>query len=124
MGWEDTLKGVPREIYDIWADYLHTRGYQIRYIVDKLPGSLPENVSIVILSTMRGMPDRGRSILCLRAQPGIAGLCPEQPLSGKAGRSPSKSDRSAIAPGRALEGTPHSRIAAPLRASYRCHCPG
>ena len=54
VGWEDTLKGVPREIYDIWADYLHPRGYQIRYIVNKLPGSLPENVSIVILSTLRG----------------------------------------------------------------------
>ena len=48
MGWEDTLKGVPREIYDIWADYLQPRGYRIRYIVNKLPGSLPENVSIVV----------------------------------------------------------------------------
>ena len=48
VGWEDTLKGVPREIYDIWADYLQPRGYRIRYIVNKLPGSLPENVSIVV----------------------------------------------------------------------------
>ena len=48
VGWEDTLKGVPREIYDIWADYLQPRGYRIRYVVNKLPGSLPENVSIVV----------------------------------------------------------------------------
>jgi hypothetical protein len=47
-GWEDTLRGVPRDIYDIWAKYLRPRGYQIRYIVNKLPGSLPENVSIVV----------------------------------------------------------------------------
>ncbi len=48
VGWEDTLKGVPREIYDIWADYLQPRGYRIRYIVNDLPGTLPENVSIVV----------------------------------------------------------------------------
>ena len=47
-GWEDTLTGVPRDIYDIWADHLQPRGYRIRYIVNKLPGSLPENVSIVL----------------------------------------------------------------------------
>jgi hypothetical protein len=47
-GWEDTLRGVPRDIYDIWANYLRPRGYQIRYIVNKLPGGLPENVSIVV----------------------------------------------------------------------------
>ena len=47
-GWEDTLRGVPRDIYDIWAGYLQPRGYRIRYIVNKLPGSLPENVSIVV----------------------------------------------------------------------------
>lgn len=47
-GWEDTLRGVPRDIYDIWTNYLRPRGYQIRYIVNKVPGSLPENVSIVV----------------------------------------------------------------------------
>ncbi len=47
-GWEDTLTGVPRDIYDIWADHLQPRGYRIRYIVNKLPGSLPENVGIVL----------------------------------------------------------------------------
>jgi hypothetical protein len=47
-GWETTLRGVPRDIYDIWANYMRPRGYQIRYIVNKLPGSLPENVSIVV----------------------------------------------------------------------------
>jgi len=47
-GWEDTLRGVPRDIYDIWANYLRPRGYKIRYIVNRLPGSLPENVSIVV----------------------------------------------------------------------------
>jgi hypothetical protein len=47
-GWEDTLRGVPRDIYDIWSNYLRPRGYEIRYIVNKLPDSLPDNVGIVV----------------------------------------------------------------------------
>jgi len=46
--WEDTLRGVPRDIYDIWANYLRPRGYEIRCIVNKLPDSLPDNVGIVV----------------------------------------------------------------------------
>jgi hypothetical protein len=46
--WEDTLRGVPRDIYDIWANYLRPRGYKIRCIVNKLPDSLPDNVGIVV----------------------------------------------------------------------------
>jgi hypothetical protein len=46
--WEETLRGVPKDIYDIWANYLRPRGYKIRYIVNKLPESLPENVGIVV----------------------------------------------------------------------------
>jgi hypothetical protein len=38
----------PRDIYDIWANYPRPRGYQLRFIVNKLPGSLPENVGIVV----------------------------------------------------------------------------
>jgi hypothetical protein len=46
--WEDTLRGVPRDIYDIWANYLRPRGYKIRFIVNELPESLTENVGIVV----------------------------------------------------------------------------
>ncbi|MGB6400561.1 MAG: hypothetical protein WBF73_33495 [Bradyrhizobium sp.] len=47
-GWEETLAGVPQEIYRLWSDYLQPRGYQIRYVMLGLPGSFPENVSIVV----------------------------------------------------------------------------
>jgi hypothetical protein len=47
-GWEDTLAGVPREIYRLWSDYLQPRGYQIRYVMLGLPSSFPENVGIVV----------------------------------------------------------------------------
>ena len=47
-GWENTLAGVPQEIYRLWSDYLQPRGYQIRYMMNGFPGSLPNNVSIVV----------------------------------------------------------------------------
>src|SRR3954467_5125118 len=28
-GWEETLTGIPREIYQLWSDYLQPRGYGI-----------------------------------------------------------------------------------------------
>ena len=30
-GWEKTLSGIPKEIYQLWSDYLQPRGYRIRY---------------------------------------------------------------------------------------------
>jgi hypothetical protein len=47
-GWENTLAGAPREIYRLWSKYLLPRGYRIRYFMNGLPGSLPNNVSIVV----------------------------------------------------------------------------
>ena len=29
-GWEDTLTGVPKEIYQLWAKYFRERGYKLR----------------------------------------------------------------------------------------------
>src|SRR3954470_16102364 len=28
-GWEKTLTGIPKEIFELWADYLQPRGYRI-----------------------------------------------------------------------------------------------
>jgi hypothetical protein len=47
-GWENTLTGVPQAIYRLWSNYLQPRGYQIRYMMIGLPGSLPNNISIVV----------------------------------------------------------------------------
>jgi hypothetical protein len=47
-GWENTLAGVPQDIYRLWLDYLQPRGYQIRYMMNALPGNLPNNISIVV----------------------------------------------------------------------------
>jgi hypothetical protein len=47
-GWEDTLTAVPQEIYRLWSIYLQPRGYKIRYLLNALPSSLPNNISIVV----------------------------------------------------------------------------
>jgi hypothetical protein len=30
-GWEKTLNGIPKEIYELWRDHLQPRGYKIAY---------------------------------------------------------------------------------------------
>src|SRR3982074_607808 len=37
-GWENTLTGIPKEIYQLWADYLKPRDYRIRYEIIEFPG--------------------------------------------------------------------------------------
>src|SRR6201995_4465001 len=47
-GWEKTLTGIPREIFQLWSDYLKPRGYRIRYQIIDFPGGMPGDISIVI----------------------------------------------------------------------------
>ena len=47
-GWENTLTGIPKEIYQLWADYLKPRGYRIRYQIIEFPGGVPGDIAITI----------------------------------------------------------------------------
>jgi hypothetical protein len=47
-GWEKTLTGTPREIYQLWSDYLKSRGYRILYQIIDFPGGMPGDISIVL----------------------------------------------------------------------------
>jgi len=47
-GWEKTLTGIPREIFQLWSDYLKPRGYRILYQIIDLPGRMPGDISIVL----------------------------------------------------------------------------
>jgi uncharacterized protein (DUF1778 family) len=47
-GWEKTLTGIPKEIYQLWSDYLQPRGYRIRYQIIDFPGGMPGDISITI----------------------------------------------------------------------------
>src|SRR5437763_16988627 len=45
-GWEQTLTGMAKEIYQLWADYLQPRGYRIKYQIIDFPGGIPGDVGI------------------------------------------------------------------------------
>ena len=47
-GWEKTLSGIPKEIYQLWSDYLQPRGYRIRYQIVDFPGGMPGDVGITL----------------------------------------------------------------------------
>jgi hypothetical protein len=47
-GWENTLTGMAKEIYQLWYDYLKPRGYRIRYQIISFPGGIPGDIAIVI----------------------------------------------------------------------------
>jgi hypothetical protein len=47
-GWENTLTGMAKEIYQLWHDYLKPRGYRIRYQIISFPGGIPGDIAIVI----------------------------------------------------------------------------
>ena len=47
-GWEKTLTGAPKEIYQIWKDYLQPRGYKIAYQIIDFPGGVPGDIGITL----------------------------------------------------------------------------
>lgn len=47
-GWETTLTGIPKEIFQLWSDYLKPRGYRIRYQIIDFPGGMPGDIGIII----------------------------------------------------------------------------
>src|ERR1700759_4270094 len=47
-GWENTLTGIPKEIFQLWSDYLKPRGYLIRYQVIDFPRGVPGEIGITI----------------------------------------------------------------------------
>jgi len=47
-GWENTLTGVPKEIYQLWAKYFHPRGYKLRVEIVDFPGGMPGDVAMTL----------------------------------------------------------------------------
>jgi hypothetical protein len=47
-GWEGTLTGVPREIYQLWAKYFRERGYKLRVEIVDFPGGMPGDVAMTL----------------------------------------------------------------------------
>ena len=47
-GWEKTLTGLPKEMYQLWYDHLRPRGYRLRYQVVDFPGGVPGDIGITL----------------------------------------------------------------------------
>lgn len=47
-GWENTLTGIPKEIFQLWTDYLQPRGYRIAYQIIDFPGGVPGDIGVTI----------------------------------------------------------------------------
>lgn len=47
-GWENTLTGIPKEIFQLWTDYLKPRGYRIAYQIIDFPGGMPGDIGVTI----------------------------------------------------------------------------
>jgi hypothetical protein len=47
-GWENTLTGVPNEIYQFWHRYLKPRGYRLRVHIVDWPDGVPGDIGITL----------------------------------------------------------------------------
>jgi hypothetical protein len=47
-GWEATLTGVPKEIYQIWQKHFRPRGYRLRVQIIDFPGGMPGDIAMTL----------------------------------------------------------------------------
>jgi hypothetical protein len=45
-GWEKTLTGLPKELYDFWKAHLQARGYKLRAEIATWPNGMPGDMAI------------------------------------------------------------------------------
>ena len=47
-GWEETLIGLPKELFLFWKTYLQPRGYRIKFQIAEWPDGVPGDFSITL----------------------------------------------------------------------------
>jgi hypothetical protein len=47
-GWEETLTGLPRELFEFWRKYLRPQGYKLRVQIVEFPGGIPGDVGMTL----------------------------------------------------------------------------
>jgi hypothetical protein len=45
-GWEKTLTGLPKELFDFWKQYLQPKGYRIKFQIVDWPDGKPGDIGI------------------------------------------------------------------------------
>ena len=47
-GWENTLTGLPKELFGFWKQYLQPRGYRIKFQIVDWPGGKPGDIGVTL----------------------------------------------------------------------------
>jgi hypothetical protein len=47
-GWETTLTGLPKELYEFWAKYLRPRGYRLQVQIVDFSGGVPGDIGMTL----------------------------------------------------------------------------
>ena len=47
-GWEKTLTGLPKELYEFWQLNLKPRGYRLRFQIVDFPGGMPGDIGMTL----------------------------------------------------------------------------
>jgi hypothetical protein len=45
-GWENTLTGLPKELFEFWQKFLKPRGYKLRFQIVDFPGGVPGDIGV------------------------------------------------------------------------------
>ena len=48
-GWEKTLIGLPKELYEFWKKYLQPKGFRVKYQIADWPEGMPGDISITLM---------------------------------------------------------------------------
>lgn len=47
-GWEKTLTGLPKELFEFWEKYMKPRGYRVSFQVIDFPGGVPGDIGVTL----------------------------------------------------------------------------
>jgi hypothetical protein len=47
-GWENTLTGLPKEIYQLWQRHFRPKGYKLRFQIVDFPKGMPGDVGVTL----------------------------------------------------------------------------
>ncbi len=47
-GWENTLTGLPKELFEFWKKFMQPRGYRLRFEIVDWPGGLPGDIGVTL----------------------------------------------------------------------------
>jgi hypothetical protein len=45
-GWENTLTGLPKELFAFWKAHMQERGYRLKFEIADWPNGMPGDISI------------------------------------------------------------------------------